>query len=215
MMSYALNESVCGMSANVDDDNDFETIGALAVRLHDGLVTHANNGLDAPVLCATCQQPLPLSVSPVAPALDLTDPVIAVVSSPDVLWALTEHNKALLKGRMSAQQRQSLSVYQQAAINVNNYQVPVIDSLLPYSPPLVYTFEGPDGKMHVHHKAAADDCWYVVQYGRDFTGILRLHTEYKLRVPSISRASGETVSNRQKAEYTWLTHYYRNDFGLV
>jgi hypothetical protein len=157
-----------------------------------------------------------VSPAPAAPviAVDLTLAVHGRAAPDYVLLAMPDADKALLKSRLTPQDKLAMTYRQHAALNVDDVPIPIRDTNLPYADPLIANYMGPLGPA-VHVKPAADDRWYAVQFGRGFTGVIRSWDWYKDVVPNIPGASGQSASGRAKAEFLWLTYYYRGQYGIV
>lgn len=148
---------------------------------------------------------------------DLTDPAIAILAPPGMLLGLDEAAVVALKGRLTFHDCLLFksTPERQAAINIDNVKVPVLDHGLPYLPMVANQFVGPDGTVMVHMSPAPADRWYNIVCGCGFTGAARGAAEYGSKVHGHRGAKGTGSSSLEMARFEWLCAYYRGETRIL
>jgi hypothetical protein len=149
-----------------------------------------------------------------AAKIDITDPNAPRNAPLTALIYMPLVNKVALKSMVPMHARQSYDQDVYAALNMGKHNVAFQDHGLPYALPIVTHWEDDDGR-HTRYRASADDRWYVVAWGRGFTGVARGLVAYNGLISGVTNARGKGCNTRAKAEYLYLKAFYAGECGVV
>jgi hypothetical protein len=161
----------------------------------------------------------PVNTPHTIPIFDLPSKVVD--GSVDDIRALSLDEKRRIKNMLTDDDIQNLTIEQIAALNIEDRAVPMEGSdhvseeiAAPvgiYCPKCI--------KSYVRSAMPAEDRWYVVARGQEFTGIVRgaaLYNEYALGVMGAAIPPGRRkFATREDAEHHWLVAYYSGNCASV
>jgi hypothetical protein len=141
--------------------------------------------------------------------LDLSNVADAKLASMRQLRSIREDDRAILSTVMTETDRKEFGPTRLAILNPLNQVVPFEgdDEAEPGLPEMQYFMH--EGVRRLKIKPSANDRYYIVMRGLEFTGVVRGAHLYNIyAAPGISNSGGQGIDTRAEAELAWFTAFY-------